>query len=133
MERVDIAVEIYTDGACWGNPGPGGWGAVLRYGKYEKTLCGGEAEKTTNNRMELTAPIEALTHLTRRAVVNVYTDSTYVRDGITKMAHELEAERLVDHRQETSDELGPVAVPRRGCRPTRGHLALGQGPCRPSG
>jgi ribonuclease HI len=84
MERGDNVVEVYTDGACWVNPGPGGWGAVLRYGEHEKTLCGGEAGTTTNNRMELTAPIEALTLLTRPAIVNVYTDSTYVRDGITK-------------------------------------------------
>jgi ribonuclease HI len=79
-----MEVEIYTDGACWGNPGPGGWGVVLRYGAREKTLCGGEAGPTTNNRMELTAPIEALAHLTRASVVNLYTDSTYVRNGITK-------------------------------------------------
>jgi ribonuclease HI len=84
MDGGDNAVEIYTDGACLGNPGPGGWGAVLRYGEHEKTLSGGEAGTTTNNRMELTAPIEALTHLKRPAVVNLYTDSTYVRDGITK-------------------------------------------------
>jgi len=83
MTRAD-EVEIYTDGACWGNPGPGGWGVVLRYGAHEKELCGGEAGDTTNNRMELTAPIEALTTLTRPAVVNLYTDSTYVRNGITK-------------------------------------------------
>ncbi len=84
MTRAEHEVEIYTDGACWGNPGPGGWGVVLRYGTHEKTLCGGEAEATTNNRMELMAPIEALTHLTRPAVVQVHTDSTYVRNGITK-------------------------------------------------
>lgn len=84
MTRADDEVEIYTDGACWGNPGPGGWGAVLRYGTHERTLCGGEAANTTNNRMELTAPIEALGRLTRPAVVNLYTDSTYVRNGITK-------------------------------------------------
>lgn len=77
-------MEIYTDGACSGNPGPGGWGVVLRYGRHEKELCGGEATTTTNNRMELTAPICALESLTRRCVVHLYTDSTYVRDGITK-------------------------------------------------
>jgi ribonuclease HI len=75
-------VEIYTDGACSGNPGPGGWGAVLRYGTVEKELCGGEATATTNNRMELTAPIRALESLTRPAVVHLYTDSSYVRNGI---------------------------------------------------
>jgi len=80
----DTPVEIYTDGACWRNPGPGGWGVVLRHGDREKTLCGGQADDTTNNRMELTAPIEALNHLTRPTVVDLYTDSTYVRNGITK-------------------------------------------------
>lgn len=75
-------VEIFTDGACVPNPGPGGWGAVLRYGTVEKELCGGEASDTTNNRMELTAPIEALESLKRPVTVKVYTDSTYVRNGI---------------------------------------------------
>ncbi|WP_425484944.1 ribonuclease HI [Amycolatopsis anabasis] len=76
------AVEIYTDGACSGNPGPGGWGAVLRYGRHEKELYGGEAATTTNNRMELTAPIMALESLKRSSVVRLYTDSTYVRNGV---------------------------------------------------
>lgn len=76
----------YTDGACSGNPGPGGWGALLMYGKHEKEICGGEPE-TTNNRMELTAAIEALNHLSRPCRVNLHTDSTYVRDGITKWIH----------------------------------------------
>ena len=80
----DQVVEIYTDGACSGNPGPGGWGAVLRYGKHEKELYGGEPTATTNNRMELTAPIRALESLTRPSVVHMYTDSTYVRNGITQ-------------------------------------------------
>ncbi|OZM72242.1 ribonuclease HI [Amycolatopsis antarctica] len=77
-------VEIYTDGACSGNPGPGGWGAVLRYGRHEKELCGGDAGTTTNNRMELTAPIQALEGLTRPSIVHIHTDSTYVRNGITQ-------------------------------------------------
>ncbi|MEM6820131.1 MAG: ribonuclease HI [Pseudomonadota bacterium] len=76
-------VTIYTDGACRGNPGPGGWGALLRYGDVEREIKGGELE-TTNNRMELTAAIEALRALRRRCVVDLYTDSTYVREGITK-------------------------------------------------
>jgi ribonuclease HI len=80
---VDRVVEIYTDGACSGNPGPGGWGAVLRYGGHERELCGGEAESTTNNRMELMAAIQALETLTRPATVHLTTDSTYVRNGIT--------------------------------------------------
>ncbi|HLL65357.1 MAG TPA: ribonuclease HI [Micromonosporaceae bacterium] len=77
-------VDIYTDGACSGNPGPGGWGAVLRYGSVEKELYGGEPTDTTNNRMELMAPIRALEGLTRAVAVRLHTDSTYVRDGITK-------------------------------------------------
>jgi ribonuclease HI len=75
-------VEIYTDGACSGNPGPGGWGAVLRYGGVEKELHGGDAGPTTNNRMELMAPIRALESLTRPVEVRIYTDSTYVRNGV---------------------------------------------------
>ncbi|MCS4502517.1 Ribonuclease HI [wastewater metagenome] len=76
-------VEIFTDGACRGNPGPGGWGAVLRYGEHERELWGGEPE-TTNNRMELTAAIEALASLKRRCEVDLTTDSQYVRQGITE-------------------------------------------------
>lgn len=76
-------VEIYTDGACSGNPGPGGWGAVLRWKGTEKELSGGERE-TTNNRMEMMAAIKAVESLRRAAPVDLYTDSTYVRDGITK-------------------------------------------------
>ena len=76
-------VEIFTDGACSGNPGPGGWGAVMRWRGVEKDLSGGEAD-TTNNRMELTAPIIALEKLKRPMVVHVTTDSKYLRDGITK-------------------------------------------------
>lgn len=73
-------VQIYTDGACSGNPGPGGWGAVLRYGEHEIELSGGERE-TTNNRMELTAVIEALKKLKFRCNVTIYTDSKYVADA----------------------------------------------------
>lgn len=79
-------VEIYTDGACSGNPGPGGWGALLIYGEHEKELTGGEMN-TTNNRMELTAAIEALGALSRPCTVKLHTDSTYVRDGIMKWVH----------------------------------------------
>ncbi|MCC4244081.1 ribonuclease HI [Stappia indica] len=83
-ETVEQAhVVIHTDGACSGNPGPGGWGALLRSGAHERELCGGEAQ-TTNNRMELTAAIEALNALKRPCKVELHTDSTYVRDGITK-------------------------------------------------
>jgi len=76
-------VRIYTDGACKGNPGPGGWGALLRAGKREKELFGGEPE-TTNNRMELSAVINALASLKGSRTVEVYTDSQYVRNGITE-------------------------------------------------
>ena len=76
-------VEIFTDGACKGNPGPGGWGAVMRSGATEKEISGGEAQ-TTNNRMEMTAAIEALNALKRPCQVTIYTDSKYVMDGITK-------------------------------------------------
>ena len=76
-------VEIYTDGACSGNPGPGGWGALLRYGTTEKELAGGEG-LTTNNRMELMGAISALEALKKPAKVKLYTDSIYVKDGITK-------------------------------------------------
>jgi ribonuclease HI len=75
-------VEIFTDGACSGNPGPGGWGAILRFGDTEREICGGEAE-TTNNRMELMAAIVGLESLTRPCNVIVYTDSKYVLEGIT--------------------------------------------------
>ncbi len=76
-------VTIYTDGACSGNPGPGGWGAIMRFGKHEREMSGG-MEETTNNRMELTAAIEALNVLKRACAVDLYTDSTYVRSGITE-------------------------------------------------
>ena len=79
-------VEIFTDGACRGNPGPGGWAALLRTGGKERILSGGETP-TTNNRMELTAAIEALAALKRPCRVALHTDSQYVRDGITKWIH----------------------------------------------
>ena len=76
-------IEIYTDGACRGNPGPGGWGALLISGKHQKTMHGGDPE-TTNNRMELTAAIEALNALRGHSSVILYTDSKYVMDGINE-------------------------------------------------
>ena len=81
------AVEIYADGACKGNPGPGGWGVLLRTGQAEKELYGGEAA-TTNNRMELTAVIRALESLKRPCKVRLYTDSQYVQKGITSWIHD---------------------------------------------
>ena len=82
----ESVVEIFTDGACSGNPGPGGWGVLLKYGAKEKELFGGEPD-TTNNRMELTAVIRALDALTRPVKVRLHTDSTYVMQGITKWIH----------------------------------------------
>ncbi len=79
-------VEIFTDGACSGNPGPGGWGAILRYKGAEKELFGGESD-TTNNRMEMMAAISALEALKRPSKVALTTDSSYVKDGITKWIH----------------------------------------------
>jgi len=79
-------VTIHTDGACSGNPGPGGWGAVLEYAGHEKELSGAEAE-TTNNRMELMAAIRALEALKRPSRVRLVTDSVYVKDGVTKWIH----------------------------------------------
>jgi len=79
-------VDIYADGACKGNPGPGGWGVLLRTGGCEKEMYGGEAQ-TTNNRMELTAVIEGLSSLAQRSQVRVYTDSQYVQKGISDWIH----------------------------------------------
>ena len=80
---MNESVIIHTDGACSGNPGPGGWGAILQFGQHIKELKGGEA-LTTNNRMEMTAAIEALNALSRPCAVELHTDSTYLRDGLTK-------------------------------------------------
>lgn len=79
-------IDVYTDGACKGNPGPGGWGVLMRWNGHEKELFGGEPQ-TTNNRMELRAVIEALAALKRDAHVRVHTDSKYVHDGITSWIH----------------------------------------------
>lgn len=82
-----MTIEIYTDGACKGNPGPGGWGALLRYKGTEKKIYGGEM-LTTNNRMELTAAIKALQALKCASQVDLYTDSQYLRQGITAWIHQ---------------------------------------------
>ena len=79
-------MTIYTDGACSGNPGPGGWGALLQFGEHERELKGGEGN-TTNNRMELTAAVAALETLKRTCKVHLHTDSTYLRDGMTSWIH----------------------------------------------
>lgn len=80
-------IEVYTDGACKGNPGVGGWGVLLKFGSRTRELCGGEAH-TTNNRMELTAVIRALEALTRQCRVKLHTDSKYVQQGITAWIHD---------------------------------------------
>jgi ribonuclease HI len=80
---AEPVVEIYTDGACSPNPGPGGWGAILCFGPHEREMHGGERD-TTNNRMEIMAAIQALESLNRRSAVHVFTDSVYLRNGITK-------------------------------------------------
>jgi ribonuclease HI len=99
-------VTIYTDGACSGNPGPGGWGALLMSGGREKELSGGEP-MTTNNRMELTAAIMALEGLTRPCTVDLFTDSQYVRDGITKWLRNWKARgwRTADKKPVKNEDL----------------------------
>ncbi len=86
MAQDDETVDLFTDGACSGNPGPGGWGAILRFRGTEKELSGGEMQ-TTNNRMELMAAIAGLEALKRAVKVRVHTDSMYLKDGITKWIH----------------------------------------------
>ena len=89
-DKKSKPVTIYSDGACSGNPGPGGWGALLSYGDKQREIKGGEAD-TTNNRMELMAATEALNALTRACKVSLYTDSEYVRKGITEWIHRWKA------------------------------------------
>ena len=83
---TDVKLNIYTDGACRGNPGPGGWGVLLQYGDKEKEICGGE-KNTTNNRMELTAVIRALEALKYPSQASIHTDSRYVQQGISEWIH----------------------------------------------
>jgi ribonuclease HI len=103
---VSQRVAIWTDGACSGNPGPGGWGAILRFGDREKELCGGEPA-TTNNRMELTAAIMALEALTRPCAIDLHTDSQYVRDGITSWMRNWKARgwKTADRKPVKNEEL----------------------------
>ncbi|MBM3565877.1 MAG: ribonuclease HI [Alphaproteobacteria bacterium] len=99
-------VDIYTDGACSGNPGPGGWGALLRWRDHDKELFGGEAA-TTNNRMELMAAIMALEHLKRGAEVRLHTDSLYLKDGITQWIRRWQANgwRTANRKPVKNDDL----------------------------
>ena len=99
-------VTIHTDGACSGNPGPGGWGAILTFGDHEKELKGGEPH-TTNNRMELMAAISALEALKRPCAVDLHTDSEYLKNGIT-VDPRLEEKRLAHGRQEAGEERRSV-------------------------
>ena len=102
-------VEIWTDGACKGNPGPGGWGALLKYGDHERELFGGESA-TTNNRMELTAVIEALGSLKRRCRVVLHTDSQYVQLGITEWLPNWVRRGWKTADQQAGEERRPVAA-----------------------
>jgi len=103
---TDRVVEVYSDGACRGNPGPGGWGVLMRFAKKEKELWGGE-EATTNNRMELTAVIRALEALKRPSRVRIYTDSQYVQKGISEWirAWKKRGWRTADRKPVKNDDL----------------------------
>jgi ribonuclease HI len=103
---VSAQVSIWTDGACSGNPGPGGWGAILRYGEREKELSGGEAT-TTNNRMELMAAIAALEALSRPCRLELHTDSQYLRGGVTGWIHNWKRNgwRTADKKPVKNDDL----------------------------
>ena len=105
-ERGPAAVELFTDGACSGNPGPGGWGAILRYRGIEKELSGGEPH-TTNNRMEMMAAISGLEALTRPVAVRLHTDSTYLKDGITRWIDRWKAKgwRTADNKPVKNQDL----------------------------
>ena len=104
-------IELFTDGACRGNPGPGGWGTLIRMGAHEKELSGGESP-STNNRMELMAAIRGLEALTRPCRVTLFTDSTYVRDGITKWVHNWQRNgwRTADRKPVKNAELWQALV-----------------------
>jgi len=117
MNDSNGRVVIYTDGACSGNPGPGGWGAILRWNGTEKEMKGGEPE-TTNNRMELMAAIQALETLKRGVEADLYTDSTYVQKGITEWIH--------SWKKRGWKTAAKKPVKRR-------QMALGKRPCRPPG
>ena len=124
---MDNRVHIYTDGACKGNPGRGGWGALLRYGGHEKELFGGEP-RTTNNRMELLAVIRALQALTRSSDVTVHTDSQYVQKGITEWISGWKARgwKTADRKPVKNEDLwkeldAQVAAHRVEWRWVRGH------------
>ena len=124
---TEKVVEIYADGACKGNPGPGGWGVLLRAGGREREMCGGEAQ-TTNNRMELTAVIEGLLSLKERSQVRVYTDSQYVQKGISEWIHGWKTARLADRGQEAGQERRSLEAAGRDFARARRRMALGERP-----
>ncbi len=109
-------VTIHTDGACSGNPGPGGWGAILTFGDHEKELNGGEPH-TTNNRMELMAAISALEALKRPCSVDLHTDSEYLRERHHRLDQRLEEERLAHRRQEAGEECRSLEAARCRAQP----------------
>ncbi len=123
-------VTIHTDGACSGNPGPGGWGAILSFAGHEKELMGGEAH-TTNNRMELMAAISALEALKRPCTVDLHTDSQYLRNGITQWIKGWKRNgwRTADKKPVKNMDLWQRLDAALGA--AHGALALGEGPCRP--
>ena len=130
MSSTAASSPSHTDGACSGNPGPGGWGAILKFGDVEKELKGGEAH-TTNNRMELMAAISALEALKKPCTVDLYTDSQYVRQGITGWIHGWKKNgwRTADKKPVKNVDLWQRLD--AALKPHRGALALGQGPRRP--
>ena len=121
-----LRVAIFTDGACKGNPGPGGWGAILRFGGKAKELRGAEPH-TTNNRMELQAAISALTALTRACEVDLTTDSVYVRDGITKWVHGWQKNgwKTADRKPVKNDDLWQALVAAARPHTVRWHWVKG--------
>ena len=121
-------VAIWTDGACSGNPGPGGWGAILAYGAKRKELSGGEPA-TTNNRMELMAAIQALEALTRPCNVDLYTDSAYLKGGITSWLANWKRNgwKTADRKPVKNVELWQRLE--AAASPHKISMALGQGPC----
>lgn len=123
-------MEIYTDGACRGNPGPGGWGALLSYGEHQKELSGAEA-LTTNNRMELTAVIRALEALKRPSELRIFTDSEYVRRGITEWVKSWKArgwktaDRKPVKNQDLWERLDELVIPHKiEWRWVKGHSGI---------
>ena len=123
-------VTVYTDGACSGNPGPGGWGAILEYGPHVRELSGGEVQ-TTNNRMELTAVIVALEKLKEPCIVELYSDSKYVLGLLGKrLGLQLGEKQLGQKRQKACPQCRSVAAAFGADPPSYGPFPLGQRPCR---